>query len=82
MKLVLHEIAYRIGRHPSELARAIQAGDVTGEVPSGNPQSKEAWVDGLSLRNYFDWLREQGKWDEQTYRKAIRHLDRMMGRSR
>ncbi|UFJ42343.1 hypothetical protein LOK74_07610 [Brevibacillus humidisoli] len=75
MKVAIYQIANRVGMHPKELSRAIYDGEVTGEVPDGNPQSKQAWVDLLSLRNYIQWLYERERMDEIRYLKSIRHLD-------
>ncbi|NGQ96259.1 hypothetical protein G3578_13920 [Brevibacillus sp. SYP-B805] len=82
MKIAIYQIAYRLGMHPKELAKAVLDGDVTGEVPGGNPQAKEAWVDLLSLRNYIEWLHEKGQVDELRYQKSIRHLDAEIGRAK
>ncbi|MFY0546184.1 hypothetical protein [Brevibacillus sp. H7] len=75
MKIALYQIAYQIGLHPSELARLVYDGEITGEVPGGNAQSKDAWVDLHSLRNYIQWRFDQKKLEEMAYWKAIRHID-------
>lgn len=75
MKITLYHIADKIGFHPIHLAKAVLEGELTGEVPNGNAQSKDAWVDLLSLRNYIDWLHEQGRLEPVRYLKAIRHID-------
>jgi hypothetical protein len=75
MKIALYQIAYQIGMHPVELARLVQDNELTGEVPGGNAQSKDAWVDLHSLRNYIQWRYDQKKLDEMAYLKAIRHID-------
>lgn len=75
MNVPIDQIAKRIGMHPRELSRAVLDGEVSGEVPAGNPQSKQAWVDLFSLRNYIQWLYEQDKLDELRYQKAVRQLD-------
>ncbi|GAA4707010.1 hypothetical protein [Brevibacillus fulvus] len=75
MNIPIYQIAYKIGIHPTELAKIVRDGDVTGEVPGNNPQSKDAWVDLLSLRNYYVWIFEKGQISEMTYQKAIRHID-------
>jgi hypothetical protein len=80
MKIAIYQIAYRLGMHPKELARAVVNGDVTGEVPGGDPQAKEAWVDLLSLRNYIEWVHEKGQLDELRYQKSIRHIDTEIGK--
>ncbi|WP_139489966.1 hypothetical protein [Brevibacillus dissolubilis] len=85
MKIALHHIAYKIGIHPTELGQAVRDGELTGELPDNNPQSKDAWVDILSLRNYVEWLREKGKMEESRFLKAVRHIDnetrRLKGRA-
>lgn len=78
MKTALYQIAYQIGIHPTKMAKLVREGEITGEVPGDNPQSKEAWVDLLSLRNYIEWQREQGRMDERAYWKAIRHIERTL----
>ncbi len=75
MKIAIYEIAHKLGMHPAELGKAIRNGDVTGEVPGGNAQAKDAWIDLMSLRNYIQWLYEQDRLEEARYVKAIRHLD-------
>lgn len=75
MKIALFQIAYRIGMHPKDLAKAVLEGDLTGDIPEQNPQSKDAWVDLLSLRNYIHWLHEKERITEMSYLKAIRHID-------
>ncbi|QDX95185.1 hypothetical protein JNUCC42_01670 [Brevibacterium sp. JNUCC-42] len=75
MKITLHQISNKIGFREKELATAILNGDVTGEVPDQNPQSKLAWVDLLSLQNYMEWLYEQGNITEQKFLKGIRHIE-------
>ncbi|QQE76354.1 hypothetical protein KDJ56_10745 [Brevibacillus composti] len=78
MKTALHQIAYQIGMHPTEMARLVQEGEITGEVPGGNPQSREAWVDLHSLRNFIQWRHDQKRLEEAMYLKAIRHIDRAL----
>ncbi|WNC12238.1 hypothetical protein [Brevibacillus brevis] len=80
MKIALHQIAYQIGMHPNEMARLVHDGEISGEVPGNNPQSKDAWIDLHSLRNFIQWRRDQGRVDEMFYGKAIRHIDRHLGR--
>ncbi|MGD8191432.1 hypothetical protein ACQCN2_15735 [Brevibacillus ginsengisoli] len=75
MKIALFQIAYPIGMHPKDLAKAVHEGEVTGEVPDQNPQSKEAWVDLLSLRNYIQWQYEKARITEMSYLRALRHID-------
>lgn len=78
MKIPLHQIAYQIGIHPNEMAKLVYEGEVTGEVPNGNPQSKDAWVDLHSLRNFIQWRYDQGRLEELDYGKAIRHITNAM----
>lgn len=80
MKIAIYQIAYPIGMHPQDLARAVKDGEITGEVPQDNPQSKEAWVDLLSLRNYIHWQYEKERMTEMSYLKAIRHIDKALGK--
>ncbi|QRG65121.1 hypothetical protein [Brevibacillus choshinensis] len=80
MKIALHQIAYQIGYHPNEMARLVYEGEITGEVPGNNPQSRDAWVDLHSLRNFIQWRRDQGRIDGMFYDKAIRHIDKHLGR--
>jgi hypothetical protein len=75
MKIALYQIAYQIGLHPTEMARLVHEGEITGEVPGGNAQSKDAWVDLHSLRNYIQWKHDQKQLEESVYLKAIRHID-------
>lgn len=80
MKIPLYQIAYQIGMHPTEMAKLVFEGEITGEVPGDNPQSKEAWVDLYSLRNFIQWRRDQGRMEEMSYDKAIRHIDKSLRR--
>ncbi|MGC5325395.1 hypothetical protein [Brevibacillus sp. SYSU BS000544] len=75
MKIAIYQIAYKIGMHPKELAKAVKEGEITGEVSDDNPQSKEAWVDLLSFRNYIHWLYEKETITEMSYLRALRHID-------
>ncbi|HZG15035.1 MAG TPA: hypothetical protein VE710_08465 [Candidatus Bathyarchaeia archaeon] len=75
MKIAIYQIAHRLGLHPKDVAKMVYDGDVTGEVPGGDAQSKDAWVDLLSLRNYIDWLNDQGRMEALRYQKSIRHID-------
>ena len=75
MRIALFQIAYQIGMHPKDLANAVYESELTGEVPDHNPQSKDAWVDLLSLRNYIQWQYEKAGITEMSYLKAIRHID-------
>ena len=75
MKIALYQIAYKIGMHPKELAKAVMEGELTGEVFGDDPQSKESWVDLLSLRNYIHWLYEKEMITEMSYLRALRHID-------
>jgi len=75
MKIALYQIAYQIGMHPTDLARLVYDGEITGEVPGGNAQSKDAWVELHSLRNYIQWKHDQKRLEEAFYLKAIRHID-------
>lgn len=75
MKIAIFQIAYKIGMHPKDLAKAVLDNEITGEVPNNDPQSREAWVDLLSLRNYVHWLFEKEAITEMSYLKAIRHID-------
>ncbi|MBO8162681.1 MAG: hypothetical protein H0Z34_03050 [Brevibacillus sp.] len=77
MRVPIYQIANRVGMHPSELAMAVRDGEVTGEVPDGTGQSKQAWVDLISFQNYIQWLYEQGSLNETRYFKALRHLERL-----
>lgn len=76
MKIALYQIAYQIGMHPVELAKLVLDNELTGEVPGGNAQSKDAWVDLYSLRNYIQWRYDQKKLEELAYLKAIRQIDK------
>jgi hypothetical protein len=80
MKIPLYQIAYQIGMHPTEMAKLVYEGEITGEVPGNNPQSKEAWVDLHSLRNFIQWRRDQGRMEDMSYDKAIRHIDKSLRR--
>lgn len=80
MKIALHHIAYQIGYHPNEMAKLVYDGEITGEVPDNNPQSKDAWIDLHSLRNFIQWRRDQGRIDEMFYDKAIRRIDKHLHR--
>lgn len=80
MKVPIYLIAQRLGLHPKELAKIVYDGDVTGEVPGGSAQSKDAWVDILSLRNYIEWLNDQGRIEALRYQKSIRHIDTEIAR--
>jgi hypothetical protein len=82
LNIAIYQIAYRIGMHPNELAKAVREGEVTGEVPGNNPQSKEAWVDLLSLRNYIHWMYEKGQISEMSFLKSIRHIDQAIKQSK
>lgn len=75
MKIPIYQIAHRLGLHPKDLAKIVYDGDVTGEVHGGDPQSKDSWVDLLSLRNYIDWLNDQGRIEGMRYQKSIRQID-------
>ena len=75
MKVAIYQIAYRLGMHPNDLGKAVREGEVTGDVPDGNAQSKEAWVDLHSLRNYVEWLFEKKQIDELRYLKSIRRIE-------
>lgn len=78
MKTPLYQIAYQIGMHPTEMAKLVYEGEITGEVPDNNPQSKDAWVDLHSLRNFIQWRYDQGRMEELVFGKAIRHIDKSM----
>lgn len=80
MRASIYIIAPKIGMHPNELGKAVLDGELYGEVPDGNSQSKEAWVDLLSLRNYVEWLHEKEQVDEIRYQKSIRRIDNMIAR--
>lgn len=80
MKIALHQIAYQIGIHPTEMAKLVHEGEITGEIPGNNPQAKDAWVDLHSLRNFIQWRYDQGRMDEMAYGKAIRHIDKWLSR--
>jgi len=82
MKIALYLISHRLGMHPTELAKAIRNGDITGDVPGGNAQSKDAWVDLMSLRNYLEWIREKGEVDEIRYQKSLRHIDNEIAKAK
>jgi len=75
MKAAIYQIAYRVGMHPNDLGKAVREGEITGEVPDGNAQSKDAWVDLHSLRNYVEWQYEKKQIDELRYQKSIRRID-------
>ncbi|GIO08476.1 hypothetical protein J31TS6_45040 [Brevibacillus reuszeri] len=78
MKIALHQIAYQIGMHPTEMAKLIFEGEVTGEVPDRNPQAKDAWVDLHSLSNFIQWRFDQGHFDKMFYDKAMRHINKYL----
>lgn len=75
MKIAIYQIAYKIGMHPKELAKAVKESELTGEILDDNPLSNEAWVDLLSLRNYIHWLYEKERITEMSYLRALRHID-------
>ncbi|ASJ53994.1 hypothetical protein BP422_10855 [Brevibacillus formosus] len=78
MKIALHQIAYQIGMHPTEMAKLVYDGEITGEVPDRDPQAKDAWVDWHSLRNFIQWRYDQGRMEQMFYDKAMRHLNKAM----
>ncbi|USG68186.1 hypothetical protein NDK47_13260 [Brevibacillus ruminantium] len=80
MKTALYLIANQIGMHPAVMAKLVLDGEITGDVPGGNAQSKDAWVDLHSLRNYIEWRHDQKQLEEMPYLKAIRHIDRALRR--
>lgn len=80
MKTPLYQIAYQIGIHPNEMARLVYEGEITGDVPGNNPQSKDAWVDLHSLKNFIQWRYDQGRLEEMAYNKAILHIERGLRR--